>query len=120
MANRAVRKRLSYYDGTGASQEALRAHWVDFTWQTGPVIVASEGPWGCAKVWAASEAEGKRVIRHAGAQGGWDPDDPAVGRWIVTSSADSRFGREALVRVKVRRGVPQISKRDGPSGAPPA
>jgi hypothetical protein len=118
MANRAVRKVLSYRDQGGASQEAHRAHWEGFRWNTGAVIVASVGPWGCCQVWASSEAEGKRVVRHAAAIGGWDPDDATVGRWIVTSSASDRYGREAEVGVKVRRGVPWISKRDGPSGAP--
>lgn len=118
MANRAVRKILSYWDGTGASQEAVRAHWAGFTWTTGPVIVASVGPWGTCQVWASSEAEGKRVIRHAGSQGGWDPDDSDVGEWIVTGPRSSRYGSRATVQVKQRRGVLWVSKRDGPSGAP--
>jgi hypothetical protein len=118
MGSRAVRKILSYRDQGGASQAAHRAHWEGFTWSTGPVIVASVGPWGCCKVWASSAAEGQRVIRHAAAIGGWDPDDPNVGRWIITGTANSRYGRSAVVGVKVRHGVPWISKRDGPSGAP--
>lgn len=118
MANRAVRKILSYYDGSGSSQEAMVEHWRDFTWTTGPVIVAAVGWFGTCKVWAASEGEGKRVIRHAGAFGGWNPDDPEQGEWIVSSSSDPRYGRSALVGVKVRRGTPWISKRQGPSGAP--
>jgi hypothetical protein len=118
MADRQVRKILSYRDQSGASQAAHRAHWEGFTWRTGPVIVASVGPWGCCQVWAASESEGKRVVRHAAAIGGWDPDDPSRGRWIVRTTSNSRYGRRATVGVKVRRGVPWISKRDGPSGAP--
>jgi hypothetical protein len=118
MGDGRVRKILSYWDGTGASQESVRQHWAGFTWETGPVIVAAVGVWGCCQVWAASEGEGKRVIRHAGAQGGWNPDDPSQGSWIVTSSSDPRYGRRATVAVKERRGVLWISKRDGPSGSP--
>lgn len=118
MGDGRVRKILSYRDQTGASQAAHRAHWEGFRWTSGPVIVASVGPWGCAKVWAISEGEGKRVIRHAAEIGGWDPDDESVGDWIVTGTSNPRYGRVAEVGVKVRRGVPWISKRDGPSGAP--
>jgi hypothetical protein len=115
MANRSVRKILSYRDQSGASQAAHVAHWEGFRWTTGPVIVASVGPWGCCKVWAVSENEGRRVVSHAAAIAGFDPDE---GEWIVTTSSSSRLGRVAEVGVKVRRGVPWISKRDGPSGAP--
>lgn len=120
MANRAVRKILRYKDQSGASQEQHRDHWINFRWATGPVIVAAEGPWGCCKVWAASEAEGRRVIRHAASIGGWDPDSDPQSRWIVTASSDPRYGKASEVGVKVRRGVPWISKRNGPSGAPEA
>jgi hypothetical protein len=118
MANRAVRKILSYRDDSGSSQEQTVAHWIDFRWTTGPVIVASVGPWGTVQVWASSAAEGKRVIRHAGAIAGWDPDDADVGEWIISEPSNSRYGRTAEVGVKIRRGVPWISKREGPSGAP--
>lgn len=118
MANREVRKRLSYKDLTGASQEAHQEHWRGFRWTTGPVIVAAVGDFGTVQVWAASEAEGKRVIRHAAAIGGWDPDDPEQGEWIVTAPRSSRYGRTAEVGVRVRGGVLSVTKREGPSGAP--
>ena len=120
MANRSVRKVLSYRDLTGAGQGAHVAHWIGFRWNTGPVIVAAVGTFGTVQVWASSASEGKRVIRHAGAIGGWDPDDPEQSEWIVTEPKGSRYGRIANVGVKVRRGVPWISKREGPSGAPEA
>jgi len=120
MATREVRKVLSYRDDSGSSHAATVAHWRDFTWTTGPVIVASVGPWGTVQVWASSEAEGKRVIRHAASIAGFNPDDQREGEWIVTESANPRYGKSATVRVKVRRGVAWISKRDGPNGAPPA
>ena len=120
MANRAVRKVLSYRDQAGATQEQHRDHWINFRWQTGPVVVTSVGSWGTVRVLASSEAEGKRVIRHAAAIGGWDPDDASQGTWIVQTSTSPRYGKSAEVGVKVRRGVAWISKRDGPSGAPEA
>lgn len=118
MGNASVRKVLSYWDGTGASQAQHQQHWEAFRWDTGPVIVASEGAHGCCQVWAASEAEGKRVIRHAAAIGGWDPDDTAQARWIVTGTSNPRYGRAANVGVTIRHGNLMVSKRDGPSGAP--
>ena len=118
MANRSVRKRLSYRDLSGASQAAHVAHWRTFRWTTGPVIVAAVGVWGTVQVWASSASEGKRVIRHAGSIGGWDPDDPEQGEWIVTEPRGSRYGRRAEVGVRVRGGAPAITKRDGPDGHP--
>lgn len=118
MGRTRIDKVLSYRDLTGASQDAHVAHWSGFRWQTGPVIVASVGEWGTVQVWAASAAEGKRVIRHAGAIGGWDPDDADQGEWIVTEPRGSRYGRRAEVGVKIRAGLPLVSKRDGPNGAP--
>jgi hypothetical protein len=120
MARNRIDKILSYRDLSGASQAAHVAHWSGFRWSAGPVIVASEGPWGCCQVWASSEAEGKRVIRHAAAIGGWNPDTDPEAQWIVAAPSSSRYGRSAEVGVKVRRGVPWVSKRDGPSGAPEA
>jgi hypothetical protein len=118
MANRAVRKVLNYHDSTGASQAAHVAHWAGFRWNTGPWCVTSYGPWGLVRVLASSADEGKRVIRHAGAIGGWDPDDPLLGEWVVAEVKAPRYGKRAEVGVKVRRGVPYVTKRDGPSGAP--
>jgi hypothetical protein len=118
VAIRAVRKRLSYRDFTGASQAEHQAHWVGFRWSTGPVIVTSRGAWGLVRVMASSADEGKRVIRHAGAIGGWDPDDTSEGDWEVQVTAYSRNGRRASVGVRVRAGIPSVTKREGPSGAP--
>jgi hypothetical protein len=119
MANRAVRKILRYRDLNGTSPDDTVSHWIGFRWTTGPVIVASVGEWGTVKVWASSEAEGKRVIRHAAQIAGFDPDDNDKGEWIVTGTDNPRYGRSAEVGVKVRRGIPWISRRQGPSGAPP-
>lgn len=118
MPDRAVRKVLSYYDSTGASQDDHAAHWEGFRWTTGPWVVTSQGPWGLCRVLASSVDEGKRVIRHAASIGGWDPDDPDEGEWIIGEITAPRYGKSAEVGVKVRRGVPYVTKREGPSGAP--
>jgi hypothetical protein len=118
MANRAVRKVLSYRDNSGASQEQHQQHWAGFRWTTGPWVVTSQGPWGLCRVLAVSVAEGKRVIRHAAAIGGWNPDDPEQGEWIIGEVKSPRYGKVADVGVKVRAGIPYITKRSGPSGAP--
>lgn len=111
-------KRLTYRDRTGASQAAHAAHWAGFTWSSGPVIVAAVGSWGTVQVWAASEGEGKRVIRHAASIGGFDPDGEEGAEWIVSLSASGRNGREApMVTTETLQGI-RVSKRGGPSGAP--
>ena len=110
-------KRLRYRDQTGAPVEGHTDHWRGFRWSGGPVIVAAIGPWGCVKCWAASEAEGKRVIRHAAAIGGFDPDG-AQGEWVVTRD---RSGRSDAIREfqtrQLKYGL-SVSKRSGPVGFP--
>jgi hypothetical protein len=82
------------------------------------VIVAAVGSWGTVQVWAASEGEGKRVIRHAASIGGFDPDGEEGAEWIVSLSASGRNGREApMVTTETLQGI-RVSKRGGPSGAP--
>jgi hypothetical protein len=110
-------KQFSYRDQVGASLEAHTEHWRTFTWQGGPWIVAAIGPWGCCKVWASSGAEGKRVIRHAAAIAGFDPDG-SEGTWIVTRDSS---GRSDTVRSfqtrRLKYGV-AVTKRPGPNGFP--
>lgn len=113
---RLLRKVLRYRDQTGRGVAAHAAHWEGFTWEAGPVIVASLGPWGTVQVWASSEAEGKRVIRHAGAAGGFDPDDPNVAEWVVSSAPPGRVGKTATMGVVVNADGIGVSKRQGPSG----
>jgi hypothetical protein len=120
MGTKRVRKTLQYRDQGNTSEAAHVEHWRGFSWEAGPVIVASDGPWGTVQVWASSESEGKRVIRHAATIAGFDPDGDPAGRWIVTSSADRRYGRRGTMRVRVRQGYLCVSKRDGPNGAPRA
>lgn len=119
MAGKApLRKKLTYRDLTGASLESHTAHWVGFVWQAGPVCVIHKGAaWGVPQVWAANAAEGKRVIRHAGAIAGVDPD--SEGEWIVTGSLSPRYGRTGQMAVaRLREGYYSVTKREGPSGLP--
>jgi hypothetical protein len=118
MGWRPLRKVLRYRDQTGASMEAHSDHWAGFTWQAGPVIVSHhDGPWGCVQVWASSISEGKRVIRHAGAIAGVNPDD--VGRWEISGTTNPRFGRSGTMAPRVLPGgYISVSKREGSDGWP--
>ena len=111
-------KRLRYRDQTGASQTAHANHWEGFEFDAGRVIVASVGPWGTLQVWAKTEAEGKRVIRHAAAIAGLEVDNPTVGEWVVTTAKEGRNGQEGRYRVATVWDLPAVTKRIGPSGPP--
>jgi len=113
-----LRKRLRYRDQSGASLEDHTDHWRGFEWDAGPVCVIHKGaPWGTPQVWAATEAEGKRVLRHAGLIAGVDVD--AVGQWIVTGSASVRVGQPGRMAVKaLGRGLISVTKREGSSTLP--
>ena len=118
---RPLRKYLRYRDQMASDLAAHAAHWENFAWEAGPVIVIHKNaPWGIVKVWAADADEGKRVIRHAGTISGLNPD--AEGEWLVTSSDDPRYGRTGTMRLGRRKSgqgmVLTISKRGGPDGLP--
>lgn len=118
MGIRPLRKVFRYRDQAGATLEEHTEHWRTFQWEAGPVCVIHKGAaWGVPQVWAASVAEGKRVIRHAGVIAGVDPDQ--VGEWIVTGSLNPRYGKTGTMGVKVLRGgYLSVTKRDGPDGLP--
>ncbi len=115
---RPLRKIFRYRDQVGASLEAHTAHWAGFQWEAGPVcVIHKDAAWGTPQVWAASVAEGKRVIRHAGAIAGIDPDQD--GKWEVTGTLSSRIGRSGTMAVKrLRDGCLSVTKREGSSGLP--
>ena len=118
---RPLRKYLRYRDQMASDLAAHAAHWENFAWQAGPVIVIhKDAPWGIVKVWAATADEGKRVIRHAGEIAGIQVD--TEGNWLITSSDDPRYGRTGTMRLGRRKSnqgmVLQISKRGGPDGLP--
>jgi hypothetical protein len=109
-------KRLSYRDQTGASQAAHQAHWAGFTFQGGRTVVSYVGPWGEVQVWAADEAEGRRVISHACTIAGIPLIGPVVGEWVVTEARPGRNGQPGEYVVPMAEGVAFVSKRPGPSG----
>lgn len=115
---RPLRKVLRYRDQVGATLEEHTEHWRGFEWQAGPVCVIHKGaPWGVPQVWAASAAEGKRVLRHAGLIAGVPVDQ--VGQWVITGTLDPRYGRTGTMLVKgLRDGAISVTKREGPSGLP--
>ena len=112
-----LRKRFRYRSLSGIGLGELVNHWRDFSWQSGPVRVRHLGAnWGTPEVWAASESEGQRVIRHAGGEAGIDPDQ--VGRWSTRRSNSSRLGVSDKMNVDTTGGYFWITARDGSDRRP--
>ena len=112
-----LRKRLRYRSVSGLGLNELIDYWKDFEFDAGPVIVKHVGSsWGTVTVWAASIAEGKRVIRHAAGEASIDADQ--VGRWEICSSTSSRRGMPGRMRVNSSKGFYWITARDGSSQRP--
>lgn len=117
MSARPLRKKLTYRDNSGRTQEQHAAIWKGFVWQAGPVIVQADGPWGRMRCWAASEAEGRRVIGKAASAGGWNLDVPGV-EWLIAMSSNNRNGRTGrMVTKETPLGI-EVTKRAGSSGFP--
>jgi hypothetical protein len=115
--NSRLRKRFRYRSTSGLGLGEIVDHWKDFSFQSGPVVVGHVGsPWGSPQVWASSEDEGKRVIRHAAGEAGIDPDQ--VGRWAIGSSSSSRFGVSDTMKVDKTGGYYWITARDGSDNRP--
>lgn len=114
-----LRKQLSYRDLSGQTLESHTAHWDGFVWQAGPVVVTHEGgAWGRVQVWAATRAEGERVIAHAAEIAGQDLDCPQC-RWNVHHAQNSRYGQFArMIPKPLRGGGIAVTMRSGPSGLP--
>lgn len=117
MSNGPLRKKFKYRDNAGRAQADHAAHWKGFTWRSGNVVVRAYGPWGQMQVWASTEAEARRVFKHACVIAGWDFDgqltDLAVG-----IAGGGRNGRSGLMRVKATPLGVEVTKRAGPSGFP--
>lgn len=112
------RKRFTYRAQGPVNIEEHRAHWADFTFTSGPYQVILKGPWGEPQVWASSEAEGKRVIRHAALIAGIDETHPDA-EWLVRKTKDTRIGKEYPVRTAlIEVCCPWVTSREGPSGIP--
>lgn len=112
----ALVKEMKYWDQTAKTHEEHFLHWKDFSWQAGPVMVGVAGSvLGKMQVWAASEAEGKRVIEHAASISGvtLTPDN-----YVVSTSKSSRVGQPGTMRIQQRRGLWMVANRQGPIGPP--
>jgi len=111
-SGRRLRKLFRYRTKSIRDLGQLSAYWADFEWKSGDVCVIHKGAWwGTPQVWAESEDEGKRVIRHAAAEAGLDPDQ--VGGWATSSSRSPRYGMSGTMRVALFQGFPWVASRDG-------
>ena len=118
-SNARINKRFRYRSESPGDVRQLATHWALFEWNTGPVVVKHSGsPLGSPQVWASSVDEGKRVIQHAGAEAGIDPDQ--VGEWSIGGSDNSRYGVYATVKLKRVDGCWAATARQGPDGWPEA
>ena len=112
-----LRKRFRYRSVSGNDLGAVVDHWKDFSFEGGPYRVRwIGGTWGTVEVWAASEAEGKRVIQHAAAEAGFDPFEN--GRWSTRASSSARLGVRGAMRVDTTKGFYWITARDGSDQRP--
>ena len=110
-----LRKRFRYRSTSGLGLDEITNYWKDFTFESGPVVVKHVGSsLGRPQVWAATEDEGKRVIRHAFGEAGIDPDQ--VGRWLIGSSDSPRLGVSDTMSVDNSGGYYMIKYRDGSDG----
>ena len=104
-------------DETRYLQSSGVDHWRDFTWEGGPYRVRwVGGTWRTPEVWAASEAEGQRVIQHAAREAGFDPLEG--GEWRTRVSSSTRLGVQGLFRVDTTGGYFWITSRDGSDQRP--
>jgi hypothetical protein len=117
MSNRPLRKKFKYRDNTGSPQSVHAEHWKGFRWRSGNVIVRAYGPWGQLQIWAASEAEARRVFLHACSVAGWNLDEQLTD-WAVGSAGGERNGRSGLMATKETPLGVEVTKRSGPSGFP--
>jgi hypothetical protein len=117
-----LRKDFGYRDQSGSPLEVHAAHWANFTWQSGPWIVFSRGlPWGKPQVWAASQEEGERVLRHAALVAGVDLDAPGH-RFDARRTESLRHRHVLTMRTRTDAGgrvwVSTRDDADGPSEVP--
>jgi hypothetical protein len=113
-SNHRLRKLFRYRTKSTRDLGQLSTYWRDFVWQAGDVCVRHEGAWwGNPQVWASTEAEGQRVIRHAASEAGLDPDQD--GQWAFSSSNSPRYGMPGTMRIQMHEGFPWVAKREGAS-----
>lgn len=115
-SGRTLVKELKYWDQSGKTFEEHFLHWKDFSWQAGPVVVGLNGSkLGQMRVWAESEAEGKRVVEHAAAI-----SDVTLSEsdYFINTSSSSRFGQPGTMRLKRDGERWWIGNRSTSSGPP--
>jgi hypothetical protein len=113
-----LRKRFRYRSQSGADLGSVVDHWKNFTFAAGPTCVTHSGSsLGTPQVWAASADEGKRVIQHAGAEAGVNPDQ--VGKWTISGSDNPRYGMPGTMRVNTKGGYYWITARLDSNNRPP-
>jgi hypothetical protein len=111
-SSRRLRKLFRYRTLSSRDLGQLSAYWEQFTWRAGSICVIHKGAWwGTPQVWAESTEEGQRVIRHAAAEAGLDPDQ--VGEWSTGSSRAPRYGMSGTMRIMEHEGFPWVASRDG-------
>jgi hypothetical protein len=111
-SGRRLRKLFRYRTKSTRDLGQLSSYWATFTWRAGPVCVRHTGAWwGDPQVWAKSPQEGERVIRHAAAEAGIDPDK--TGEWAVSSSRSPRYGMSGTMKILQKEGFPWVASRDG-------
>ena len=111
-------KQLGYRSTVPVTQASQAEHWRGFEFMGGPCQVIYKGAWGQIQVWAADEAEGRRVVNHACAAAGIDPADPG-GEGFVAMVSGARFQTIRRYRTAERFGLPFVTVRQGPDGRPP-
>lgn len=112
---RRLRKLFRYRSKSTRNKSELQSFWAGFTWRAGSIIVQHKGAWwGTPQVWAASEEEGKRVIRFAAGEAGIDPD--LDGEWIVGTSRSARHGMTGTMRMQHDLDGLWVTRRDGSDG----
>lgn len=78
-----------------AALASMALHWKGFTWRSGPWIVKWFSDYQPEmQVWAATKAEGRRVIRHALSHIGLTDD---IGEWYYARVTSSRYGKISTV-----------------------
>lgn len=112
-----LRKRFRYRCLSGNDENALVDHWKDFSFEGGPHRVRWTGPtWRSPEVWAATPAEGKRVVQHAADEAGVGPLE--AGGWSTRLSGSGRQGVPGTMRVDTTGGYYWITARDGSDARP--
>ena len=112
-----LRKRFRYRSLSGNDLSAVVDHWKDFSFEGGPYRVRwIGGAWRSPEIWAASEAEGQRVIQHAAEEAGVSPLEG--GRWSTRLSGSGRQGVPGTMKIDTTGGYYWITARDGSDQRP--